>query len=88
MTAFRHESETRHRRQLEAEMAHYREHEVSRMRLEERERFQAELGKARAELQDSYQQKLEGVRKMELETLERLRRKEQVSCYHKHRINN
>ena len=78
MAAFQRESESRYKRQLEVEMAHFREREVAEMRVEERERFQEEVGRMRSELHGVYQQKMEGVRKIELETLERLRRKEQV----------
>lgn len=83
MIASGHESEARLRRQLEVEMAQFREREVSRMRLEERERYQEEQGRLRTELEGSHRQKLEAVRKMEVDTLERLRRKEQV-CSNTH----
>ena len=79
MAAFQRETEARYRGQLETEMAHFRERELARMRQEERARGQEELSRERAELHHAHQQKLEAVRRMEQESLLRLRRKEQVS---------
>ena len=82
MAAFQHEAEARYRGQLETEMAHFREGELARVRQGERERGQEELTRERAELHHAHQQKLEAVRRLEQETLLRLRRKEQVSGSH------
>ena len=82
MAAFQRECEGQHRRQLEAEMVHFRERELARMREEERERCESEMRRVREELLGAHRQKLEAVRKMEVETLERLRRKEQVNTRH------
>lgn len=82
MAVFQRDCEGQHRRQLEAEMVHFRERELARMREEERERCESEMRRVREELLGAHRQKLEAVRKMEVETLERLRRKEQVNARH------
>ena len=54
-----------------------REHELSQAREEERVRCEAELRNLRIEQEDKHQKKMGSVRKLELDTLDRLRRKEQ-----------
>lgn len=78
MTVFQRECEVRYQRQLKTEMAHFRERELAQARCEERERWREEVGRERKELQETHRRKMEAMRRMELETLERLRRKEQV----------
>ena len=54
----------------------YRDAELSRVREEERVRCETELCQVRRDLEEKHQRKMEAVRKLELDTLERLRRKE------------
>ncbi|KAL5460406.1 hypothetical protein EMCRGX_G033852 [Ephydatia muelleri] len=71
------ECEQQYKKQLQAELAHFRERELSEMRLEEKNKSHHELTRLRAELESGYRQRSEAVRKMELEMLERMKHKEQ-----------
>ena len=57
----------------------YRERELSQAREEERMRCEAELHNLRIEQENKHQKKMESIRRMELDTIDRLRRKEMES---------
>lgn len=57
----------------------HRERELSRVREEQRAKFEAELRQLRRDLEDKHQRKMDSIRKMELDSLDRLKRRERES---------
>ena len=82
LAAYQRECDAHSRAEREREMAVLREGELKRVREEERERWQGEVGRKREELEGKHGAKMAALRQTELETMERLRRKEQVGEGH------
>ena len=59
----------------------FRTKELVKARLEEREKYQKEVLKEREEAQYKHQQRLDDLRRNELQLKERYCKKEQVNCF-------
>lgn len=79
LLTFQRELETQHKHQLETELSLYKNRELVKVRMEEREKYQRELAEQRHNTTMAHQKKIEELRKTEHQMLERYRKKEQVS---------
>ncbi len=75
---FQRDLEAQHKHQLETELSLYKSRELAKVKIEERERYQRELTGERLEITLTHQKKIEELRKLEQQMLERYRKKEQV----------
>lgn len=75
---FQRDLEAQHKLQLETELSLYKSRELAKVRMEEREKCQRELTGERLQITLAHQKKIEELRKMEQQMLERYRKKEQV----------
>ncbi len=75
---FQRDLEAQHKHQLETELSLYKNRELAKVKIEERERYQRELTGERLEITLAHQKKIEELRKLEQQMLERYRKKEQV----------
>ena len=78
LSEYQRDLEARYKTQLETEMNLFRSRELVKARLEEREKYQREILREKEEAQLKHQQKMDDLRRSELQMKERYCRKEQV----------
>ncbi|XP_060731597.1 centriole and centriolar satellite protein ofd1 isoform X1 [Tachysurus vachellii] len=64
--------------ELKSKIQHFQEVEISRMQMEEREKFQQELMEVRRQLERNYEMKSEALMNREKNAIERLQRQQQI----------
>ncbi|KAK2188106.1 hypothetical protein NP493_141g01025 [Ridgeia piscesae] len=78
LLAYQRQLDERSHTEVKLEVARFCESELSRMRLEERDKFQGELAKIRRELEVTYQCKADGLLQRERHAIERLQKQQEM----------
>lgn len=79
LLALQRDLEGQYKRQLATELSLCQSRDVARMKLEERERYQKDLARERAQMSEEHQKKMSELRRSEVQMMERFRKKEQAS---------
>jgi len=78
LLALQRDLEARYKQRLEAEISQFRSRELAKVRQKEKEQYQQEIEKEKAELHCRHQLRLDEVKRSEQQLMEKYHRKEQV----------
>ncbi|KAK3568732.1 hypothetical protein QTP86_015089, partial [Hemibagrus guttatus] len=78
LAEYRKQMEEQAEAELKSKIQHFQEVEISRVRMEEREKYQQELMKVRRQLERNYEMKSEALMNREKNAIERLQRQQQI----------
>ncbi|XP_068124482.1 centriole and centriolar satellite protein OFD1 isoform X3 [Hyperolius riggenbachi] len=78
LAAYRREIEEQLQQEMSQKLKHFKDVEIAKIKLEEREKSQKEISDLRRELEKTYQSKLEGLVQREKNAVERLQKQQEI----------
>ncbi|XP_040192464.1 oral-facial-digital syndrome 1 protein isoform X2 [Rana temporaria] len=78
LTGYRRELEEQHQEEMTLKLKHFKDVDIAKIKLEEREKCQKEISDLRRELEKTYQSKTEGLVTREKNAVERLQRQQEI----------